>query len=226
VELDRVVAVVNGHAILTSDLSNEIELSILEPNPGEPGIETPQEALQRLIARTLIRQQIREEDEQALVPTQDEISTRLTELRKQLPACVHANCATDAGWKSFLEVHGLTDRQVRAYLRNRIQTLRFIEQRFRQGIHISQEEIEAYYRDTLLPQYPPGQTAPPLDRVSARIEEILLQQRVTGLFSGWLDNLRSQGDIEVLDPSLETAPEVGQTGTGQPNPAKGVPANR
>ena len=91
------------------------------------------------------------------------------------------------------------------YLRNRLEILSFIELRFRQGIRITPEEIETYYRETLLPQYPSGQTPPPLQQVSSRIEEILLQQRVNALFDTWLSNLRSQGQIQVLDPSLERA---------------------
>lgn len=222
VELDHVVAVVNGRAILASDLINETRLSVLEPNSEERD-ETPQEALRRLIARTLIRQQIRDEDEQSLVPTAEEVSVRLAELRKRLPVCVNANCETDTGWKAFLDAHALTERQVQTYLRNRMEVLRFIEQRFQQGIHVSSEEVETYYRQTLLPQYPPGQPAPPLDKVSARIEEILLQQHVTGLFNEWLDNLRAQGDVEVLDSSLESALEEGQANAVRANPAQKGP---
>jgi hypothetical protein len=44
--------------------------------------------------------------------------------------------------------------------------------------------------------------------VAPRIEEILLQKQVNALFDDWLRNLRKQGDIEVLDPELET-PESG-----------------
>ena len=204
VVLDRVVAVVNNHAILASDLENERRLSVLEPTNGEEGSETRKEALERLIGRTLIRQQIRDEDEQSLVPTQKEIAERVEQMRRQLPVCVHANCATNDGWTAFLQAHSLTEREVHAYIRNRMETLRFIEVRFRQGVRISQEEIENYYRKTLLPQYPTGQPVPPLSQVSARIEEILLQEHVNSLFSEWLDNLQSQGDIEVLDPSLDT----------------------
>ena len=113
------------------------------------------------------------------------------------------NCSSDAGWKDFLAAHGLTEEGVETYLRYRLQILRFIEQRFRQGISISPQEIAAYYHDTLLPQYGKGETVPTLDKVSARIQEILLQQRVNALFDDWLNNLRKQGDVEVLDPSLE-----------------------
>jgi hypothetical protein len=125
------------------------------------------------------------------------------ELRKDLPACLRQNCASDAGWKAFLTSHGLTEERVEAYLRNRIEILRFIEQRFRQGISIPSQDIETYYRETLLPQYTKGEAIPSLDKVSARIEEILLQQHVNALFGDWLNNLRKQGDIEVLDPTLE-----------------------
>ena len=45
---------------------------------------------------------------------------------------------------------------------------------------------------------------PPLSDVAPRIEEILLEQQVTVLFDTWLDNLRKQGDVEILDPALET----------------------
>jgi hypothetical protein len=38
--------------------------------------------------------------------------------------------------------------------------------------------------------------------VAPRIEEILLQQQVNTLFDDWLANLRKEGDVEVLDPSL------------------------
>jgi len=214
VVLDRVVAVVNNQAILASDMDEELRLSVLDS--GRSGLDalTPQRALQQLISRALIQQQIREEDTPATQPSQDEINARLDELRKELPACVHFNCASDEGWKTFLAAHGLTPGRVQTYLRRRIQILRFIEERFRQGIRISPEEIESYYRDTLLPQYRTGEAIPPLNEVAPRIQEILLQRQVNALFSDWLDSLRKQGDVEVLDPSLETTETQAGAGKG------------
>ncbi|HEY6851492.1 MAG TPA: hypothetical protein VI320_35430 [Terracidiphilus sp.] len=203
VVIDKVVAVVNNQAILASDLDNEIRLSVLDPNRGGLGVLTRAHALDQLIGRDLIQQQIRQEDAQAALPSQAEVNDRLTEIRKQLPNCVRENCATEAGWKAFLAAHGLSQARVENYLRYRMEILRFIELRFRQGVSISQQEIESYYHNTLLPQYAPGETRPPLDQVSARIEEILLQQRVNVMFDEWLNNLRKQGGVEVLDPALE-----------------------
>lgn len=214
VVLDRVVAVVNNQAILASDIDQEIQLSVLDPaGVGQPVL-TRKRALDQLISRALIQQQIREEDAQAAIPSQAEVNARLTELRKELPACVHKDCASEAGWTAFLAAHGLTQERVIAYLRYRMQILHFIEERFRQGILITPEQIESYYRNTLLPQYTAGEAIPPLDKVAPRIEEILLQQQVNVLFDDWLSNLRKQGDIEVLDPALESPEQASDQGEG------------
>jgi hypothetical protein len=219
--LDRAVAVVNDQVILASDIDDEIRLSVLDPANGGPGVLTRRRALEQLIARALIQQQIHQEDAQATEPSlagatsdgsssqerQAEVDARLTEIRKELPACVRQGCASDAGWKAFLAAHGLTQKQVESYLRYRIEILRFIEERFRPGIRISPQQIDTYYHGTLLPQYTAGETIPPLDQVAPRIEEILFQQQVNLLFDDWLDKLRNQGDIEVLDPALE-APQT------------------
>jgi hypothetical protein len=213
VVLDRVVAVVNNQAILASDLDDELRLAVLDPSRAGQGILTRQRALDQLIGRALIQQQMRQEDEQAMEPSQSEIDARLSVLRKELPACVRQNCVAEEGWKAFLAANGLTPKRVQSYLRHRLQVLSFIEQRFRQGILISPEEIAAFYRNTLLPQYAAGDAIPSLDEVSPRIEEILLQRQVNALFDDWLKNLRKQGDVEVLDPALESPDAQKEGGT-------------
>ena len=214
VVLDHVVAVVNDQTILASDVDDEMRLAVLDPGEAGLGILTPQRALDQLISRALIQQQIRQEDAVAMEPVQAEVDARLAEIRKDLPACIHQNCATAAGWKAFLALHGLTPERVESYLRYRVQILHFIEQRFRQGIQISPDEIEKYYRETLLPQYAPGDEIPALDKVSSRIEEILLERQVNVLFDGWLANLRKQGEVEVIDPAFEAAGNKDAPGKG------------
>ncbi len=200
--LDRAVAVVNRRVILASDLDDEIRLSVLDPNNAPQQELTRQQALEKLISRTLIEQQIRQEDIPAIEPTQKEVDARLMNLRRELPVCVRQNCATDAGWSKFLAARGLNEQRVERYLRYRLEILRFIEQRFRQGIQISEKQVEAYYRDTLVPQYTVGEAVPQLSQVAPRIQEILLQQEVNVMFDAWLNNLRQQGDVELLDPAL------------------------
>jgi hypothetical protein len=217
VVLDRVVAVVNRHAILASEVDDEIRLSVLDASQqGEPAL-TPQRALEQLISRSLIEQQIRSEDDRASEPTQADLDARLAQIRRELPFCMHRNCVSADGWKQVLAERGLTPERVASYLRYRMQILAFIELRFRQGIRITPEEIADYYGKTLLPQYKPDELVPSLESVADRIEEILLEQRVNLLFDDWLANLRKQGDVEVLDPELESpgSASTPEKGAGQ-----------
>lgn len=227
VVLDKVVAVVNKHVILSSDLDDEIRLSVIDATHLGEGELSRQHALDELISRTLVEQQIGEEDAEATHADPSEVKARVDELRHELPACVHSQCATDAGWKAFLSAHGLTEERVEAYVRYRLEILQFIERRFRPGIRISPEEIESYYRSKLTPQYAAGEAIPPLNQVAPRIEEILLEQQVNVLFDQWLDNLRKQGDIEIVDPDLQQAAVPAPSGAdGQPSTSAPAEAAR
>lgn len=215
VTLDSVVAVVNNHAILSSDIDRAMRLSVLETPDGGDGKLDRKSALDRLISRELILEQTTPEEKKRSEPTEEQLRARLALLREELPACARYHCTTDAGWEAFLTANGLTQNQVVSYLRLRLSLLSFIESRFRQGVHISQEEIEDYYRDKFAPEYPPGHQAPPLPSVAPRISEILLQQHVTQLFDAWLDNLRKQGDVEILDPALKAEGQKASEGGEQ-----------
>jgi peptidyl-prolyl cis-trans isomerase SurA len=82
--------------------------------------------------------------------------------------------------------------------------LRFIEERFRMGIRISESEIEDYYKSTMLPMYQKENAQPPTEAsVESRIQEILLQQQVDKLLDDWLSALRAQGSVRILKPGEE-----------------------
>jgi hypothetical protein len=206
--LDKVVAVVNKQVILASDLDDEIRLSVLDASQLGMGELTREHALEHLIGRTLVEQQINAQDTEGEEPTAEEVNARVNDLRHVLPACVNSQCDTDAGWKRFLDTNGLTEEQVETYLRSRLEILRFIEQRFRPGVRIPEDQIERYYNVTLVPQYAKGEAVPPLQQVASRIEEILLEQQVNALFDQWLDNLRRQGNIEIVDQALASQEAV------------------
>ena len=47
--------------------------------------------------------------------------------------------------------------------------------------------------------------APPLKSVSARIQEVLLQQQVNVLLQDWLKSLRDEGTVRIIDPAYAGA---------------------
>jgi parvulin-like peptidyl-prolyl isomerase len=201
VELDRVVAVVNGDLILESDLDEEARMAAFQPF-GDRTVATREQLTDRLIDRDLILQQIRLQPQVAIADTQ--VDAELGELRKSIPECASYNCATDAGWKMFVAAQGFTLSELHERWRQRMEVLRFVEARFRMGIRISQAEIDTYYKTTLIPAYRAEKvTAPAEDTIADRIQEILLQQQVDKLLDDWLTSLRAEGSVKIVKPGEE-----------------------
>ena len=202
VVLDSVIAVVNGDVLLRSDLQTEMDLAAIQPLSLPPGKNLEDRAFQRLVNRALIVQQMTGQGMLTEV-SEDDVQKDLGELRKQLPACVRYHCETAQGWAKFLRDHNLNVDEVDRMWHLRMQILRYIDARFRTGIRISNSEIEDYYNNTLVPQFKAEQAAPPaLASVTSRIQEVLLQERVTALLQDWLKSLRDQGNIVILDSAL------------------------
>jgi peptidyl-prolyl cis-trans isomerase SurA len=206
VVLDGIVAVVNDDVILESDVDEERRFEAIQPYRGSTAEFSRDRAVQRLIDRTLILQQATIEADQIAV-TDEELDKQLQTLRTDIPACKQQyHCETDAGWEKFLAANGFTVQEFRDRWRRRMELLKLIEVRFRNGIHIEDDEIKGYYEKTMLPEYARLKVTPPkLETISKRIEEVLLQQRVGDLMRDWLQSLRAQGSVWIMRPG-EVAP--------------------
>jgi hypothetical protein len=203
VVLDRLVAVVNGDVILESDIDEERRFEEIQPY--RSAVEsTRAKIIERLVDRALILQQAALQPEDA-VPEQD-LDAQVATLRKDIPACKQYHCETEDGWKKFLGDHGFTEKEFRAQWLQRMQLLKFIEVRFRNGIKVKDEDIQAYYEKTMLPEYAKRNVPPPpLEAIKKRVEEVLLQQQVGALLEDWLKSLRAQGSVRIMVPG-EVAP--------------------
>jgi peptidyl-prolyl cis-trans isomerase SurA len=202
VVLDRLIAVVNEDVILESDVDEERRFE--EVQPYRSGFVFSRERIiERLIDRALVLQQAALEPEDAV--SDKELDAQLATLRKDIPACKQYHCETDDGWKKYLGDHGFTEKEFRARWKLRMQLLKFIEVRFRNGINIKDSEIKAYYEKTMLPEYAKRNVTPPkLDTIQKRIEEVLLQQEVGALLQDWLKSLRAQGSVRIITPGEVT----------------------
>jgi peptidyl-prolyl cis-trans isomerase SurA len=199
VELDRLVAVANDAVILESDLDEERRLAVFQPFRDTRQRFSREQVIDRLIDRALILQQARLQPEGKV--TDSQVDEELAALRRDIPACREYHCDTEAGWQKFVSDQGFTLEELRNIWRQRMEVLRFIEMRFRTGVHISDAEIREYYQQTLLPQYAgKGVTPPKFQAISDRIEEILLQRQVSNLLADWLKSLRAQGTVRTIQP--------------------------
>ena len=209
VVLDHVVAVINGDVLLQSDVDEEMHFAVLEPFQARAGRDTRVSAMRRLINRTLILQQMKEQQQFSENVSDADVEKSLTELREHLPECNKYDCASPAGWKAFLAANDLTSDEVVDHWKQRLTVLRFIDDRFRTGIRVPQESIADYYKTAVVPVFErQHEPAPPLNSVSGRIQQILLEQQVNAQLQDWLASLRDQGSLQILDPAYAA---VGQS---------------
>ncbi len=191
--VDRVVAKVNGHIILQSDWEQEVGVEALA-NGRDPDAFTVAErnaALDRLIDQELLREQVR--------PSQPapagEVAARVAEVRNDFRK-LHPDCVTDEGWHAQLQRYGLTQSALEKRLGDQIQLMKLVEDRLRPSIQIDQHAVETYYKDQLLPEMKrAGSRATPLPEVFGRIKDLLAEQKMNELLSGWLASLRSGSHI-------------------------------
>jgi DNA-binding transcriptional ArsR family regulator len=193
--VDRVVAKVNGHPILQSDWEQEIAFEAVS-NARDPDSFIAAErnaALDRLIDQELLREQVR--------PSQpapaEQVAARVAEVRKLQP-----DCATDEGWHAKLQRYGLTQSALEKHLGEQIQLMKLVEDRLRPSIQIDRQAVETYYNDRLLPELKrAGSRATSLTEVFGRIKDLLAEQKMNELLSGWLANLRSGSHILTPESS-------------------------
>jgi peptidyl-prolyl cis-trans isomerase SurA len=203
-ELDRVVAIVNGDLVLDSDVNQEQRFQALLPYGEASGEYSRDKAIERLINRDLILQQIKLQPELEVSP--EDAKKDLDNLKKSLPRCKEFHCETEAGWQKFLATQGFSEQDINTLWQRRMDTLAFIEERFKQGIKITPDQIKTYYNESMLPEYEKAHATPaPLSAISGRIQQVLLQRQVSSLLNDWLNSLRSQGSVVVLHPG-EGAP--------------------
>jgi peptidyl-prolyl cis-trans isomerase SurA len=213
--LDRAVAVINGEVILASDVREQQRFAVFEPLSAPGGEFTPMEAMQQIMNRTLLLDQM-EEQQLSPPPTDSEVDEQIAELRKHIPACAGQSCETEDGWQRFLAARGFTEASLHARWKERMQILDFVGVRFRTGIRITKPEIEAYYNEKLVPEFQARKLPPPpLAQVSSRIDDVLLQQHVNALLSDYLRSLKDAGSVQILDPQYNS---LGSTPASNANP--------
>jgi peptidyl-prolyl cis-trans isomerase SurA len=197
--LDRVVAVVGDQAILASDVDAEMRFAAFQPAEEPAADNTPQRALDRVLARTLI------DEQRVLQPglaeiTQKEVDQSIAGLRASIPACVQYKCRTDAGWLDFIAAHGFSQSEVEDRVRERLAILKFIDLRFGVAARVPNSDVRKYYDGVLLPQLTRKHAAvPEYAAVAPRIREILRQQQVSTMVDEWLKSLRGEEHVRVLD---------------------------
>jgi peptidyl-prolyl cis-trans isomerase SurA len=189
VVMDRIAVIVGNRAIKTSDIDRELRVSsFLNHQPLDEGPAAMRKAAERLIDQEVMRQELR--NGQYGVPTDKEVSDFLAQLKRDRFS------GSDSRLQIELARYHLTAEQLRRHLLWQLTVLRFIDQRFRSGVLVSDEDAAAYYRDhqaELQKAYPGANS---LEAVEPKIRETITGERINQAFEEWLAETRAETRIE------------------------------
>ncbi|HVN79013.1 MAG TPA: hypothetical protein VMW38_08450, partial [Terriglobia bacterium] len=167
----------------------------VEPDLNEPKENTGQrednfEIVQHLIQQALVREQV-----QTLAG--DEATPE--EVKHQFDLLEQKFGGRDLFEKTLQERH-ITKEALEGRLAWQIRVLKFLDNRFRQFVVILPNEIEEYYRNSLLPELARrgNSTIPALAEVQGQIRDLLIEDKVNKQIDGWLNSLTESADIEIL----------------------------
>jgi peptidyl-prolyl cis-trans isomerase SurA len=195
--IDRMVAVVNGHPVMETQMFEALRFEQFLANKPPQGVPAQElrELLGRLVDQILLTQQMDLVGFQQTSP--EEIQKRIADLRKQSPAA-----GSEQEWRAWLQSYDLAESDVAERIGQQLRTERFIEARFRPAVRVEPSAVESYYKEQLLPKMKQAGAEPaPMQEVAPRIREILVQQRMDDLLEEWLKTLRTQVEIRLPVPS-------------------------
>jgi hypothetical protein len=204
--IDRIVATVNGHIILQSDWDQGLRYeAVLSGRPLSLFTDEDRRAvLDRLIDQELLGEQMKS----ASFPhaTEVEAAAQIDNARTQYPDAV-----TEQDWQKVLARFDLTQPELVGHVRQQLDLMRLVDAHLRPTVQIDSKSIEAYYRDKFVPQVKQsGGSDIPLTDVSAKIRELLTEQKVSELMVSWLQSLRSESKVS-LPAGVESLGEGVQT---------------
>jgi hypothetical protein len=196
--IDRIVVVVNGRVITQNDWDEQERFEALaDGRPAEAPQHSPA-SLERLVDRVLLLQQMAQLNFRP--PAPELVAQQLAAIKKQLPA---SQAADEQAWLKTLQMFGIPADDFSQIVIDQTNVLRFIDVRFRSNTRIAQYEIDDYYRKTFVPEFEkasPGKTPPPLKQVQDKIQQILIEERVTEGLNSFVQSLRAQAVIRRVAP--------------------------
>jgi peptidyl-prolyl cis-trans isomerase SurA len=186
VVVDRVAIIVGKRVVKASDIERDLRASqFMNNEPLDISAEARKKVADRLIIQELVRQEIMNGGYKQ--PSESEADALL---RQQRPN------------RAGLSWYGLTEDQLRRYVLWQLTVLRFIDQRFRPGVLVTDEDVRTYYaehRAELQKAYPKNNS---LEALQPKIEEIIAGERVNERFEEWIEETKRRTRIEVRDPAL------------------------
>jgi hypothetical protein len=183
--VDRMAVIVGKHVIKLSDVDRDLRLTaFLNREPLKITPETKRQSAERLIDQEIIRQEIVTGAFRR--PSESDAAGLGGQLRQERFG------GSETRLREELRRYGLTEDELRAQLLWNLTVLNFIDQRFREGTLVTDEEVRAYYDQHLAElrrEYPKDGG---FETLAPKIRSSLEGQRVDQNFNNWLAQARKR----------------------------------
>ena len=187
--VDRIAVIVGTHVIKTSDIERELRVaSFLNRQPVDESSAAMHRAADRLIDQELVREELL--SGQYTAPTERDATAFLQQLKRD-----RFN-ASETQFQAELGRHHLTEDQLKRQLLWQVTVLRFIDQRFRAGVLVTDEEVTAYHQQHHAELQPTDPRSSTPEAMQGRIREILTGERINQAFEEWLAERRRATRID------------------------------
>jgi peptidyl-prolyl cis-trans isomerase SurA len=188
VVIDRIAVIVDKHVIKASDIDRDVRVTeFLNRAPLKMSADVIHKAAERLIDQTVIREEMEKGGySQSNAAEVDGVVKRMLDERFG---------GSDARLQQELARYRLTGAQLRLQLQWQLDVLGFLNQRFRPGVLVTDDQVKSYYdqhRAELVHQFPQLQTYEALEpKIRASLEGELINKN----FEDWLAEARKRDRI-------------------------------
>jgi hypothetical protein len=185
--LNRVVADVGGNPITMREV--RILASLQKGRlvtPTETGL--LEESARQLVEQEIIWMEIENGDAPESV----------TEAAQEIRNIYALAAGGTAALKQLGSELGIPEREWSHLLYKQARVMLYTAIQFSPMVYVAPEEIHRYYREEFLAGLDPDATAPPLDRVRSRIEEILRQHKINRELSDWLERRKEELNVRIF----------------------------
>jgi hypothetical protein len=196
VVLDRVAVIVGKTVVKTSDIERDLRLTeFLNRQPIDLNTGARRKAAERLIDQAVIRSEIATGGYERATDAQ--ASAMLAQIRQDQYG------GSEVRLRQSLNQYGITEAELQAHLLWQLTVLRFIDERFRPGVVVSDEEVRDYYNQHLAElrrKHPQGNS---FEALKPEIQSTIEGERINQQFEMWLEGARKRAQIEYREAAFK-----------------------
>jgi len=193
--IDRIAAVVGKRVIKQSDIDRDVRVTqFLNQQLPNYSIAIQKKSLERLIDQELIRADM------AMAGNTSHLESEAKDLFDQLVRDRFKGSQQQL--QGELHGRGLKEQQLLHQLQWQLVVLRFIDQRFRAGVVVTEEEVHKYY-DEHLAELSKTAGNHSFEALSPKIRENLEAEQVNRNFEEWLAQARKAALIQYKVETLQ-----------------------